>query len=124
MFVDHVRFTRISALASEATNIIHGRAFYRGAGCTSAVRAVSKKLRRMRDPAPGFFRRDLARGTKKSGALSRPTLFALPQYQVLAMAAPAATVTASATVKASTTVGAFAAMKAFATMKASFTMEP
>src|SRR5467141_1667224 len=53
---------------------------------------------------------------KKSGALSRPTLFALPQDQVLAMAAPAATVTASATVKASTTMGAFAAMKAFATI--------
>src|SRR6267378_2234817 len=59
---------------------------------------------------------------KKSGALSRPTLFALPQDQVLAMAAPAATVTASATVKASTTMGAFAAMKAFATMKASATI--
>src|SRR6267378_592848 len=55
---------------------------------------------------------------KKSGALSRPTLFPLPQDQVLAMAAPApaATVTASATVKASTTMGAFAAMKAFATI--------
>src|ERR1700686_4133792 len=102
MFVDHVRFTRISALASEATNIIHGRAFYRGAGCTSAVRAVSKKLRRMRDPAPGFFRMDLARVTKKSGALSRPTLFALPKNQVLAVAAPAPTVAASTTIVVST----------------------
>ena len=58
-----MRFTSISALASEATNIIHRRAFYRDAGYTSAGRAVSKKLRRMRDPAAGFFRLDLASGT-------------------------------------------------------------
>src|SRR5882762_7839960 len=52
---------------------------------------------------------------KKSGALSRPTLFALPQDQVLAMAAPAATVTAFAAMKAFATMGAFATAKAFAT---------
>ena len=61
---------------------------------------------------------------KKSGALSRPTLFALPQDQVLAMAAPApaATVTAAPPTVKAATMGAFAAMKAFATMEPSATV--
>jgi len=47
MFVDHVRFTSISTLASEATNIIHRGmhgAFYRGAGWQFTARDVSKSL--------------------------------------------------------------------------------
>jgi pSer/pThr/pTyr-binding forkhead associated (FHA) protein len=42
MFVGHVRFTSISALTSEATNIIYRDipCFYRGAGHASTVRAT------------------------------------------------------------------------------------
>ena len=82
MFLHHVRFTSISVLTSEATNIIQRRAFYRNAGYTSAVRAVSERPRRTQARSNSlrtrrFFRRYSGRGflwigfpasdTKKAG---------------------------------------------------------
>src|ERR1700686_95312 len=45
MFVHHARFTSISALTSEAANIIHHRVFYRGGRCASSMR-LSSSIRR------------------------------------------------------------------------------